>query len=318
MSVRIKRPWLKKIAKNDLRFEDSRACFRACLVPIKLKRQYGRRLPPKVLRNIIEQLVSSIPYPRDTLRNLYNLCLTNRALYVESRRVLYRSVVLQWKVARQILAVVNKRAAQCVQYLNVPFYNADFFERRKSYCNGPYPPLPLRKMTSLRTLIISGGYFSTGDFEHWKDSLPKDILTTSKARALLTTHMFDLLKRQHNIRNLAIQGIDNSFDVISSRSLTVLPHLKDLEVYDPTDWSFLILFLDRSIRILRLETLHLFQCRVPDHLLLFTASLTVLNLSSIARRDISDRQYSTQTRGIVSFAPNLRMIASYGIIIPDS
>lgn len=174
-------------------------------------------------------------------------------------------------------------------------------------------------MTALRVLVISGRAFRTRTpFDFWKASVPENILTTLKARAFLSTNLFEFLKRQHNIRALAINSVGFPSDMTSLHSPTLLPHLQDLELYDTSDWSFLELFRGRSIRVLRFPDAYLFEwLRIPDRLRPLTASLTVLDLSHGMRGDLWDLRNTNRILSVVDLAVNLRMLACFGLFIYD-
>lgn len=270
-------------------------------------------LPPELLRNIVEEVASSLPEAKLRNHALFNLLLASWAFHAEAQRVLYHEVtfVNGTPAAGRISDALDNGAAKYVRSFRVEGYNDSASGRHGRSSNMHFHYIPLHKMQGLRSLSICGEAYRKNLklFEFLNASLDENILVSFRADADLNLEALPFLKRQRNIRSLFLLHIDPSLE--SFPCAGVLPVLRYLRVRSLPVQLSIGYFQDRPITALRVDTFWW----LPQSWREITAQLTSLDLSrATCPKHVSDVLIN---QGLLSALVNLRLFASYTIVYRD-
>ncbi|KZT32168.1 hypothetical protein SISSUDRAFT_1123549 [Sistotremastrum suecicum HHB10207 ss-3] len=285
------------------------------------------RVPLELYREIAEQLATSLPHSKVILRTLCNLCLTNKAISIEGRRVLYRALDFEigTRSARELSAALyTHREARSVEYLKLSNYGGQSYHFTTPSDSSEIPRyIPVDKMTSLRVLVLANYSHRAQSragtrwepFDFLAHHLPENVLHVIETPSTLETDLFNLLNKQRNIRELSFIGMGRSLGDADLTSNTFLPNLITLAFDSEHGWEPLNLLHGRAVRVLRVSVSHSPEFSIPASFVPTLQSLTVFDLVCPSRRDIEG--LGRLIRMLSTSVATLKMLACYPVFTFD-
>ncbi|KZT37521.1 hypothetical protein SISSUDRAFT_1048379 [Sistotremastrum suecicum HHB10207 ss-3] len=269
------------------------------------------KLPPELLRNIVEEVALSISDAKSRNHALYTLMLTSRDLHPEARRLLYRDVtfVNKTRVAGQISDALHAGAATYVHSLRVESFDIERGRRGRSAKTFFYH-LPLNRMDGLQSLVLWGPW--TRDASEIADflisTIPVNNLLKFHAVVPISNAILRFLQQQNKIQFLSLHCFDNSLTT-SLRSLQLMPNLKRLSLpYILNDVSFQELVEERPITVFHLGSVY----DLPTYWTIFAPRLHALDVSNYISI-IRDHEIGAFIETLSTTAVNLRLFACFQV-----
>ncbi|KZT37517.1 hypothetical protein SISSUDRAFT_1129545 [Sistotremastrum suecicum HHB10207 ss-3] len=277
-------------------------------LPETLEGQQSRsKLPPELLRNIVEEVSLSISDAKSRNHTLFNLLLTSSDLHREARRLLYRDIIFvqNTTIAGQISDALHAGAAKYVRSLRVEDFVADTEPRGRS-AKTDFLHLPLNLMDGLRSLDLSESpmrdFSSVAEF--LQSSVPANILLKFSALVPIDDDILPFLQQQKNIQFLSLYRLEEPSTFL--RSPQLMPNLRRLKIYILHDVDFEELLENRPITVFRFDSFF----RLPNCWSTFAPRLHALDIShSVA--GVYDLKKWIEV--IATVAINLRLFACFGV-----
>ncbi|KZS91347.1 hypothetical protein SISNIDRAFT_456958 [Sistotremastrum niveocremeum HHB9708] len=269
------------------------------------------KLPPELLRNIVEEVALSIPDARARNHVLYNLLLTSRDLHPEARRILYRDItfVNRTRVAGQIANALHAGAAKYVRSLRVQYFDLQKGRPNNINARTRFCHLPLNRMDGLQSLELWGTWI--GDASAIADflvtSIPVNSLLEFQAVLPIGNPLLRFLQQQNRIQFLSVYGFDIGLRTASLSSRQLMPNLRRFNLLFPSnDVGFQELVEERPITVFHLGSVF----DLPTCWSTFAPRLQALDVSTSV---IGVPEFQEFIEIFSTTAVNLRVLACFEV-----
>ncbi|KZT37506.1 hypothetical protein SISSUDRAFT_1129536 [Sistotremastrum suecicum HHB10207 ss-3] len=268
------------------------------------------KLPPELLRNIVEEVALSIPDAKSRNHALYILLLTSRDLHREARRILYRDITFVNKtpVAGQIANALHAGAAKYVRSLRVQHF--DLQKGRRNNAKTHFYHLPLNRMNGLQSLELWGKWMSDASAiaDFLITSIPVNSLLKFQVVLPMSNPLLRFLQQQNRIQFLSVQSLQINLTTASLSSRQLMPNLKRIKLLITSDNDgFQELIEERPITVFHLGSL----LGLPTCWSTFAPRLQALDVSTSI---VGVPKFQEFIEIFSTTAVNLRVLACFKVV----